>query len=547
MSINTKDISQETLESWSDEDLNLFLSGDYASMSSEALSSILQPTDPNAQKDYSDSSWGEVALGAVKNTPGSTWELAKGVTHAVVNPIDTGMMLLKIVGGGVQHGLDKVDPRIMEFLDDEGNYAESKEIARRVGEFYQNRYKDEAAFKNALANDPAGVLADAATIFYGSGALLKAGKLEKVGTGVTSVGKAIDPINLSIKASGLIGKKTIGPVGQSLVSTMTGGQYSALSEARRAGLTGGTILNDFTKNLRDTKMNEVGNVVDIARANLQLLKDKRANDYVQGMEKINKDPTILSFEKVDNAILNAMDEFSPKGIILDDKGMAVLKKIQKIVDEFKNSDNPLNQTASGIDDMKQKIWNETSKLDKQKYPNAVRVLDNIYHETKATIIEQAPEYAKVMEDYSSASDLLNQIERTLSLKGNAMPDATLRKLQSLMNNNVNTNYGARLTLADELNKIEGATDIMPILAGQSLNKLTPRGIQGATSPIAAMAAFHEGGIPAAIATGVISSPRIMGEAFRSGGILERYVKNSGLGPNSGGILNMMYQADRERE
>jgi hypothetical protein len=116
-----------------------------------------------------------------------------------------------------------------------------------------------------------------------------------------------------------------------------------------------------------------------------------------------------------------------------------------------------------------------------------------------------------------------------------------------MNNNVNTNYGARLTLAKELNRIEGATDIMPILAGQSLNKLTPRGIQGATSPMLAAMLYQQGGIPAAIASATVSSPRLMGEAFRGGGILERYIKDSPISANSGGLLNLMYQADEQRE
>ena len=539
-----KEYSTEILKQLSSADLKHLLAGNYNSMSSDGLTLLLAETQPEPEKDFSNASWGEVGVSAVKNAPGSFWELGKSVAHAVANPIDTGVMILKLAGGGAQNLLGD---DIMNFLDSEGNYKESREIAGRVGQFYLNRYKDMEGIKTAIANDPAGVLADAATVFYGAGAALKVGKLPAMAKPVTAVGKYVDPINLSLKAGGQIGSRVIGPVGQSVISSMTGGQYSALSEARRAGLTGGTILDDFTKNLRDKGFAGAMDVVQIARANLGLLKKDRALKYKEGMKDIDADPTILSFEKVDNAIINAMDEFSPKGIILDDKGVAVLKRISKIVDDFKNSDNPLNQTASGIDDMKQKIWNETSKLDKQKYPNAVRVLDNIYHETKATIVEQAPKYAQVMEDYATASELLNQIERTLSLKGNTMPDATLRKLQSLMNNNVNTNYGARLTLAKELNRIEGATDIMPILAGQSLNKLTPRGIQGATSPMLAAMLYQQGGIPAAIASATVSSPRLMGEAFRGGGILERYIKDSPISANSGGLLNLMYQADEQRE
>ena len=73
-----------------------------------------------------------------------------------------------------------------------------------------------------------------------------------------------------------------------------------------------------------------------------------------------------------------------------------------------------------------------------------------YHSVKNTIAEQAPVYNKVMKDYTESSDLIKEIERTLSLDKKASISASLNKLQSLMRNNVNTNYGYRQQIADEL-------------------------------------------------------------------------------------------------
>lgn len=48
-----------------------------------------------------------------------------------------------------------------------------------------------------------------------------------------------------------------------------------------------------------------------------------------------------------------------------------------------------------------------------------------------------------MKNYENASNLIREIEKTLSLNPKASIDTALRKLQSVMRDNVNTNYGKR--------------------------------------------------------------------------------------------------------
>jgi hypothetical protein len=62
------------------------------------------------------------------------------------------------------------------------------------------------------------------------------------------------------------------------------------------------------------------------------------------------------------------------------------------------------------------------------------------------VAQQAPDYAVAMDNYSKSADLLREMERALSLGNKASADTALRKLTSLMRNNVNTNYGERLRL-----------------------------------------------------------------------------------------------------
>ena len=100
-----------------------------------------------------------------------------------------------------------------------------------------------------------------------------------------------------------------------------------------------------------------------------------------------------------------------------------------------------------------------------------------------------------------------EIMKELSLNNKAAAGTVLRKLQSVMRNNASTNYGARLELLKNLD-----ADLLPALAGQSLNQLTPRGIQRVVG----------GGQIGASAVGVIDpislipglavqSPRLIGE------------------------------------
>ena len=95
----------------------------------------------------------------------------------------------------------------------------------------------------------------------------------------------------------------------------------------------------------------------------------------------------------------------------------------------------------------------------------------------------------------------------------------MRKLQSLMRNNVNTNYGNRLDMARTLE--ENGAEILPAVAGQAMSSWTPRGLAGATAtPLAAIAAYTN---PLALAALPATSPRMLGEVAYGLGAMNRGV------------------------
>ena len=158
-----------------------------------------------------------------------------------------------------------------------------------------------------------------------------------------------------------------------------------------------------------------------------------------------------------------------------------------------------------------------------------QVYDSIGRELRA----HDPIYGRIMKDYAEASDLIRQLETTLSLGGNKLPDTALRKLQSILRNNANTGYGARVKLADQL-KEQGGVDVMPALAGQALQQISPRGLSRATAPIGAGVGVATGNIPGLVGALAASSPRLVGEAaFRAGQVAGLPGRAIGAIPGSG--------------
>ena len=113
-----------------------------------------------------------------------------------------------------------------------------------------------------------------------------------------------------------------------------------------------------------------------------------------------------------------------------------------------------------------------------------------------------------MKKYHDGLDQISEIKKTFSQNKNAATDTQMRKLQSVMRDNVNTNYGNRMNQMQMLEQ-QGGQQVMPGLAGQSLSSLAPRGLSSITPVLNAGAAFSN----PALALGLpLQSPRLMGEA-----------------------------------
>lgn len=491
--------------------------------------------------------WGDVASQAIGNIPRSAANFAGGLYEAVTSPVQTAKTVLDIGAGALQALLPA---SVVNAL---GKDEKSQEVFKQVGQFYIDRYGSEEGIKKAIAEDPVGVLADVSTILYGGGAALKApatvsgavtggrvplAPLRAAGEMVGEAGKFVDP--LAAPAMGL--SKITNLAGQGMAQVLgasTGSGAESIRQAFSAGREGGERAAQFRANISGKA--DPTDVLNAAKQNLDELRMQKSNAYRSGMVNVKNDQTVLSFNNIDQDLTNAANRVQYKGQVVDQAAADALSEVSARINQWKSLDPAQYHTPEGMDALKQSIGAVLDGLEPRT--NAYNTVNKVYNSIKSEITKQAPAYANTMKEYSQASDQIREIERALSLGDKASADTAMRKLQSLMRDNVNTNYGQRVKLGKELEE-QGGQLMMPGIAGQALQSLVPRGIQGAAAVPTSWLSYSAGGIPAAAVSALSSSPRIAGEAAFATGFGARAVDTARripflLDPE---LYNIMYQA-----
>lgn len=331
---------------------------------------------------------------------------------------------------------------------------------------------------------------------------------ETAGTGA-AIGALLPPsLKVAAKARQLV-KRGAGAVASNVLGASTGTGAESVRAAYGAGKKGST---KFLDNMRGKV--SFDDVVDDAKSALSKMRADRAEAYRSGMVDIRNDATVIDFKPIHKAVTDLKQMGSFKGQQINKNAAATVDDIAQTVDNWASLNPAEYHTPEGLDALKQAIGDIRDST--QFGTAARRAADTAYNAVKNEIVAKAPTYSKVMKDYSEASALLKEIESGLSLgsKGNASKDAAVRKLQSLLRNNAQTNYGNRLNLARQL-KEKGGADLMPALAGQSMSSAMPRGLSGGIQKAGALGigVTSPTSIPALLAAAPFTSPRLVGEGL----------------------------------
>lgn len=373
----------------------------------------------------------------------------------------------------------------------------------------------QGAATGAVTSDATDISGTARDAMYGAGAAL-AGTAAVKGVG---------------KIAPLAGKLVTVPLG-----VATGAGHSAIEAATKAGFAGGRTGKAFTDNMRGNVPME--DVLTQAKTALGNMRQERSAAYKAGMTGIKSDPTVLDLAPVEAAVSSVKGRGFYKGKAINSSASSAWSKIDELVTDWKASDPAEFHTPEGLDALKKAIGDIR---DAEGFGTPARnAADAAYNAVKDQIVKQAPGYAKVMKDYEQASTLLKEIETSLSLGKKASADTALRKLQSVMRNNANTNYGKRADLTAILAQ-NGAPNLVPALAGQALSAAQPRGLSQlmAGGFAGATALTNPTMLPGLLA----ASPRVVGEgayyAGRAAGAVTapgRKLLNAARGNSQGRVL-----------
>jgi len=477
---------------------------------------------------------------AISNIPESAANVASGIAQSVMHPIDTVSNLWDAAAGGLRNitpmpianAIDRAAPA------PEAN-ARIENTANQVGKFFKDRYGGIDAIKNTLTTDPVGSAMDASALLAGGGGLAR---MIPKGAGVadtlSNASRLTNPLNAvvpivrpAIDATGRGIANLVGNLG-----THTGGE--GLKTAFRAGRQGGAAKQSFTENMRGQV--PMTDVLDTVKANLETMAADKSAQYRSGMAQVSGDKSVLNFGGIDKAVNDASKIGSFKGQTTNTRASKAAQEIADIVNGWKKLDPAEFHTPEGIDALKKSVGGVLESIPFEE-KTARLAVGKVYNAVKDEITKQAPAYSDVMKGYSEASDQIKEIERALSAGKKASVDTAMRKLQSLTRNNANTNYGNRLDLAKQL-ETQGGREILPALAGQSLNSWTPRGLGNAVAGGLGLGGYAVGGPGLAAPILAAQSPRLMGEtALKLGqgrGLLDM------APPMNQNILQLLYQSGR---
>lgn len=450
-------------------------------------------------------STGSMLTQAFFNAPASAVQFGRDIVEPILSPIDTARAVVNL-GSSVlgKAGITDADPT----------------LANQVGEYFANRYGGVDNAMRTFATDPVGMTSDVAGLLTGGGTLVsKVPKLSRVGKAVETTGRVVDPFNIAAKTTKATGKATAGALGFT-----TGAGMRAVEESAKAGYEGGKKGQAFVAQMRERE--PVSAVVDEASQAVDVLRQQRGQQYRSGMANVAQDATVLDMAPIRAAFnqLEQVGQFRGRSgtaapQMLNEPAAGAVSKMNEIISSWEKLDPTEFHTPEGLDKLKQKIYN-ASKGYQPGTPERL-VADQMYKAVRQVVANQAPEYTRVMADYEQATDLLHELEKSLSISDRATADTTLRKLQSILRNNANTNYGQRVALGEELVGA-GAETLFPRLAGQAMSANLPRSLSGQLSGAGVVGnilqnfpgAFVE---PSTYVAGALTSPRAVGEAAYAAG------------------------------
>lgn len=488
---------------------------------------------------------GTSLLQGLRNVPESAANLAEGVVALPGSAIASAVVGRPV---GATAG-------VIDLAKEMGSGPATDALVSSLGE----RYGD---LKRTAITDPVGLAGDASAVATAGGSLAARGSgvVGKAGELVRAAGEAIDPVTglpkLTAKVASAISDKAPAVVDfvkgapATLAGLPSGAGGAAVREAVGAGFERGRTgaptprSEAFTSNMRDPLEN-VDEVVMTARDAVAKLREQASQRYTAAMQQFGQKPTPLPMDNV----LMRMAKLKPRNY---DAMLASPKRpsdhlaweqMMQTVEHYavQAAQDPSLLEPLAMDAFKQDLYDIGSKIGGQYDRQAARIAGTAYNAVRQELVKHDPMYAKTMRDYETAAKEAQQLEGTFGLaaaRGKQVNiDSATRKLQSIMRNNANTNYGQRAAQGERLSQLDDSGTLIPSIAGQMVSAPQPRGLHSLGAITSGAAATLAN--PLALPGLAVFSPRVTGEAA--------YALGRGAGTVRRAVDRMAPIADRAAE
>ena len=465
-----------------------------------------------------------------RNIPESTAQLAEGVVNTPQAVVAGAQLAAKIAQGEFD------DPMVLAAKD-----------------MLAERYGSLDALQRTAIKDPVGIAGDLSLLLTGGGtAAARVPGLLRFGEKVAAVGRAIDPLAGIVKISteGLPSAYTaakarkpgmmegVENIPSEAVGLPSGIGGQAVREAAGAGFERGMAgkptprSEAFTEGMRRPG-ESAETIVDAARGAVAKLREQAGVAYRQAMQNFGQNPVPLDID----VVRQRMAKIKPRNY--DAMVNAPNRPRQHVAWEQMNDtvnyyaqqamQDPSLLEPMAMDAFKQDLYDIGSKIGGAYDRDAARIAKTAYTAVRQELVKHDPVYADIMKNYEKAAVEARELEDMFSLgqaRGKPVKvDTAARKLQSIMRNNANTNYGMRTKRGERLAELDETGTLTASTAGQMASAPTARGITrgvvaGGTVPGAGIAAaLNPATLFASVPLMAATSPRLTGELAYGAGRL----------------------------
>ena len=459
--------------------------------------------------------FGQAVQGAGQSFLPSTVEMGKGMVSAVTHPAET----LGAIGQ-IGTGFASQAAGALGATQDPAKKAKDEALAKALQGHYAQTYGSWKGFKKALGTDPASIAMDLSTLVLGpAGAGAKGAGLVKTGAALSKAAEFTDPIQLALKTAKLpfraAGK--IVPLAQSF---STGKDANFLAMAAKAASSKATPEERAAFQAHMTKKAQPSEIVDRIDYGLDELAKKRSADYIKKQKALtggNLQP--LSFQNLTDAF---KDRVQQNRVTDPRTGFFGVKNpnVESIMDEIgteisRYSAQPVNSVAhtlEGFDALKQYINQIRNKY--KNDPQAYQAGTLMHKEILKELIAKEPEYGKLMNQYSRASDEMAAIRERFGAGRNLSDETVLKKVMK-------SKFGKGKESENLLSALSQYDSTIPyMIAGHALSDVFPGGLRQA---LMYSAPLNPAGLVGGAAHLAASSPRAMGSLNYAAGTVGRQI------------------------